>query len=94
MMNDAQMLDMIKTFLRTNILEITFEKVDGTLRKMQCTLDANYISEHYTAPEKKTETVREPNPDVLAVFDTENKGWRSMRVDKIQAFSMPKELNP
>ena len=92
-MNDTEMLDMIKTFLRTNILEITFEKVDGTLRKMQCTLDTKYISEHYTAPEKKTETVRELNPDVLAVFDTENNGWRSMRVDKIQAFSMPKELN-
>jgi hypothetical protein len=35
------------------------------------------------AVQKKT-----PNPEVLAVWDLENKGWRSFRYDSVIGFSV------
>jgi hypothetical protein len=62
---------------------IDFEKKDGTRRRMHCTRNPDYIAEHYTAPEKKTERTKTPTVGVLSVFDSEINEWRSIRVDSI-----------
>lgn len=78
--------DFVKTALQTSILNVTFIKKDGTERKMRCTLDSNLLPAQTDLEEsvqKKT-----PNPDVLAVWDIENAGWRSFRYDSIIGFEI------
>lgn len=70
--------------LRKNVLEVTFTKVNGDQRVMRCTLDPRYMP-----PKMESENVQEANkynrenPDVIAVWDIQNNGWRSFRVDSI-----------
>jgi hypothetical protein len=61
-------------------------KKDGTQRTMLCTLMPGSLpaqTDLEEAVQKKT-----PNPDVLAVWDLENKGWRSFRYDSVLGFSV------
>jgi hypothetical protein len=55
-----------------------FEKKDGTLRTMLCTL------KDVPPYERKTETVRAENEEVLSVFDLEISEWRSFRIDSVR----------
>lgn len=59
---------------------VTFTKSDGTERQMKCTLKEEFIQQY----EKKTDRVRKENEDVLSVWDLDNNGWRSFRVDSIK----------
>ena len=79
------MLNSLTEQLHNGIMEITFDKVDGTRRVMKCTLDQDYIKVHSEAKEQ-TENTRKPKDGVLVVFDTENNGWRSMRVESIISY--------
>lgn len=76
------MQDSLTNRLKTEIVQITFDKVDGTRRVMKCTLDEAYIAVHAESREK-TENTRKAKEGVLVVFDTEKNDWRSMRVDSI-----------
>jgi hypothetical protein len=76
----------LKGVLQTGIAEVNFVKKDGTQRKLLCTLMPSELpaqTDLEEAVQKKT-----PNPDVLAVWDIENKGWRSFRYDSILGFSV------
>lgn len=68
--------------LREVICEVTFTKVNGKRRVMQCTLNPSIIP----AVESTTETKRtkKENPEVLAVYDTTAQGWRSFRWDLLE----------
>jgi hypothetical protein len=79
------MLNLLTEQLHNGIVEITFDKVDGTRRVMQCTLDQNYIRVHSEIKEQ-AENTRKPKEGVLVVFDTEKNDWRSMRVDSIISY--------
>lgn len=79
------MLNSLTEQLHNGILEITFDKVDGTRRVMQCTLDQDYIKTHSEIKEQ-TENTRTPKEGVLVVFDTEKNAWRSMRVESIISY--------
>lgn len=70
----------LKETLKNGVYTIVFEKVDGTIREMRCTLQSEYL------PQMLTEETRlsQGNPEVLAVWDLDNNGWRSMRLDGIQ----------
>jgi hypothetical protein len=71
--------------LNNGIVEIAFDKVDGTRRIMKCTLDQDYLKAHSEIKEQ-TENTRKPKEGVLVVFDTEKNDWRSMRVESIISF--------
>lgn len=60
-------------------VKITFEKKDGTMREMRCTLKD--VPEY----ERKTESdkPRKKNDEVLSVFDLDKSEWRSFRIDSI-----------
>jgi len=63
--------------LRDGICEVMFEKKDGSERLMKCTLNLDYVPEEMKQFQLyKGEKVLE-NLDILKVFDTEAKGWRS-----------------
>lgn len=61
-------------------VKVTFEKKDGTMREMRCTLKD--VPEY----ERKTEseTPRKKNDEVLSVFDLDKNEWRSFRIDSIK----------
>lgn len=67
--------------LKEGICKVVFTKVNGDSRTMQCTLNEKHLPaqiETVEATQKKT-----PNPDVLAVWDTQAEGWRSFRWDSL-----------
>lgn len=75
--------------LTRNILEVTFTKADGTERVMRCTLIEEYLPVHETNTDNPIdfpESSRPFNPDVVRVWDTENNGWRSFRLDSVKSY--------
>jgi hypothetical protein len=81
--------DTLLNDLRRNVIEVTFTKVDGTERIMRCTLDPKYMP-----PKMEPENVQEAhkhnkvNTDVIAVWDIQQNGWRSFRVDSVNYVQM------
>ena len=71
--------DWLISLLRSEIVELTFIKKDGSERIMTCTLAKQKIPAE-NAP-KGTE--RAKNDEAVAVFDLENNGWRSFRWDSL-----------
>lgn len=75
----------LKQALFDDVVEVLFVKKDGTERRMICTLKPTLLPTQTDLEEvvqKKT-----PNPDVLAVWDLENQGWRSFRYDSVIGFT-------
>jgi hypothetical protein len=68
--------------LRDAVLNVTFEKVDGTERTMKCTLRPEYLPEEYR---NKAPMLTETTPLTISVWDVENSGWRSFRVENVTA---------
>tara|TARA_B100000085_G_scaffold54134_1_gene47407 strand:- start:103 stop:384 length:282 start_codon:yes stop_codon:yes gene_type:complete len=63
--------------------KVIFRKVDGTERTMICTLNEGAIDNGDVAKRE----VKSRNDNVIAVWDVENKGWRSFRVDSVLSFT-------
>ena len=62
--------------LQKKAMRITFTKVNGEERIMDCTLQENLVPE-------TSESNRKQNEEVLPVFDINKGEWRSFRVDSI-----------
>ena len=62
--------------LQKKVMKITFTKVNGEERVMDCTLQENIVP-----PTKYTD--RKQNEEVLPVFDINKGEWRSFRLDSI-----------
>lgn len=77
------MLDKItlKEHLKNCVARVIFTKTDGSTREMNCTLMEDFV------PKQSEPSVRHlpraENDTVLAVWDIDNKGWRSFRLDSI-----------
>lgn len=65
--------------LRSHKVEVSFIKKDGTGRTMNCTLQEKYLPPLM----EDTETATKDNENVLAVWDIDNNGWRSFRINSI-----------
>ena len=68
------------SLLRSEIVELTFTKKDGTERIMKCTLAEQKIP--YENAPKGVE--RKKSEEAVAVFDLENQSWRSFRWDSLK----------
>jgi hypothetical protein len=74
--------------LTSGIAEVTFTKVDGTVRTMPCTLDSSIIP---VAPVHVTNTdnpvdfpkAKKVNPLVMSVWCTDKSEWRSFRLENV-----------
>ena len=69
--------------LKHGSVDVEFEKKDGTMRVMKCTLDPSLLPAIVESDEPKTE--RKVSTEVLAVYDLEAKGWRSFRWDSVKS---------
>lgn len=70
----------LRDILAENACEVTFTKVDGTVRTMRCTLRAADLPLREATESIKTTKY---NPDTLSVFDSEKKSWRSFRIENV-----------
>ena len=64
--------------LQKGTFQITFNKLDGDERIMTCTKSFDVIPE-----EHKPKTDKQPKEGNVTVWDTNAKGWRSFRYDRI-----------
>lgn len=74
-----ELKESLQAILRKGECEVIFRKNDGSEREMVCTLHPRYLP----VMEEGSGTKKPPNPQVIAVWDIENEGWRSFRVDSI-----------
>lgn len=69
----------LKQLLSKKILRVKFKKKDQTEREMHCTLRSDVIPVY----EKKTDKVKKPNENILAVWDLDRDGFRSFKLDSL-----------
>jgi hypothetical protein len=77
----------LKEMLSKGYHTVTFTKVDGATRVMECTLKPEQIPADQAPKEMGITAITQrktENPNVLAVYEA-NKGWRSFRVDSVQS---------
>ena len=65
--------------LKRNLMKVVFTKVNGEERTMLCTLHESVLPEPII-----TESTKKVNPDTISVWDIDNNGWRSFRIDSIK----------
>ena len=79
--------DTILKDLRENVVEISFNKVNGENRVMRCTLMAAHLPKSYNENvQEQTEEkeFHQKNPNVIAAWDVLKGGWRSFRIDSVE----------
>jgi len=69
--------------LKEDVATVTFVKKDGTERVMKATLQTEFLPMRDSS---KPKVERKVNEEVVAVFDTEAKGFRSFRMDSVVSF--------
>ena len=83
---DTKDKDALRTWLhgllKEGVVTVEFEKVDGTLRVMNCTLKDTPVVE------KKTNIVRKQSDEVISAFDVDLQEWRSFRLDSLKKIEM------
>ena len=71
--------------LKEGICKVVFTKANGDTRIMHATLNEAHLPEQIDLEEVIQK--KKPNPNVLAVWDVEAKGWRSFRWDSLKEFN-------
>lgn len=63
--------------LQDHICIVSFVKVDGTQRKMRCTLREDHI------PKFESKTGKKHNGNIMPVWDLDNNDWRAFRIENV-----------
>lgn len=85
--NEMFNYDKVLDQLRSNVLQVTFNKVNGEQRVMPCTLQTDYMPE---LSESKVNQVKDfsVNKSVIRAFAIDKQSWRSFRIDNITAIEV------
>lgn len=78
--------DRLLTDLRSTVVEVHFVKVNGESRVMKCTLMPRLLPESFVKSQEEQDSEKNyhrENPNVIAAWDIEQRGWRSFRVDSV-----------
>ena len=67
--------------MKTRIVEFFFIKKDGTVRQAFGTLQEDIIRPHI-----KSDSNREPNPELVTYFDTKRQQFRSFRKENFKSY--------
>jgi hypothetical protein len=73
----------IMRVLREHKCEVTFTKVDGSIRVMPCTLSADFLPPVTTPLVESAENVRKINPNTLSAYCLDKNEWRSFRIANV-----------
>lgn len=79
----------LRKVLKKEPVNVVFEKVNGDIRDMYCTLNPNLLPEE---KEPSSKTKKPENENVLSVWDLEKKAWRSFRVANVTEVYEPEEV--
>ena len=74
--------DKIVKQLRSGVIQVTFNKVDGEKRVMPCTLMAEYMPSWSDNKADQIENFS-VNKSVIRAFAIDKQAWRSFRVDNV-----------
>lgn len=78
--NSQEWQSRVRKFLTNSTCFFKFQKQNGELREMNCTLNPSVVPA-VTNP-------KAPNDKNLTVFDTDVSGWRTIPWDKIISFKV------
>ena len=81
-LNDGQFKGYLTNLLKNGVVEVNFTKVDGSLRKMLCTLQQSVLPAAEVKEDAKT---RAESQEALRVWDISINEWRSFRLDSINS---------
>jgi hypothetical protein len=79
----------LKYILRNQLCEVTFRKVDGSVRIMPCTLQPERLPAQEfeivleTVETEKAKKPRTENPNTIRVYCLDKEEWRSFRIDNV-----------
>jgi len=85
--------DELENKLKTNIMEVTFNKINGDKRIMTCTLSKEILPPATKKDPLTQEKIRKINEEVLSVWDTNANGFRSFRVANITEVKLIEPVN-
>ena len=85
-MNKTEREDIVQA-LSENVCEVNFNKVDGSVRKMFCTLNPSIMNIDSDGGITKAKS-KEANLDIVRCFDVKAQGWRSFRVESVIDWSI------
>jgi hypothetical protein len=85
--------DELENKLKTNIMEVTFNKINGDKRVMTCTLSKEILPPATKKDPLTQEKIRKINEEVLSVWDTNANGFRSFRVANITEVKLIEPVN-
>jgi hypothetical protein len=78
-LSEQEILDL----LNQSVCEVTFKKVDGEIRVMQCTLKENLLPVKTVLTEDTVTKPRVKPPGVVSAWSLDRGDWRSFRVNNV-----------
>jgi len=84
-METQEKVDLLQKLLKEGAVELRFEKVDGSIREMRCTLKEDLLPKQDT---NKIVVEKKQSDLTMQVFDLEKKEFRSFRKDKLLDFKV------
>jgi hypothetical protein len=80
-----------KKIYETKDVIIRFQKKDGTMRSMRCTLDFSKIPKRDKPKSVNIENILKliQKNKIMHVYDLEKKGWRSVPFDRVEYLDTP-----
>jgi hypothetical protein len=72
--------------LSQNVVDLYFEKADGTKRRMRATLMESETGDEPTPPGPNT---KNDFTGLMAVYDMDLKDWRSFRIERVSTVLTP-----
>lgn len=82
----------LRNALHNGLVQVTFIKVDGSERVMDCSLNSSYLPEVVVDPTAPVKKERKVSPDVISVYEPSSKAWKSFRKDSVTSFSVLSEV--
>ena len=80
--------DNILLDLRQNVIEVTFNKINGEQRQMRCTLKPEHLPPGYVNEQVEELEFHNKNPELIAAWDIQKGGWRSFYVQNVTYVQM------
>lgn len=84
------MMTELKSILNESSIpvQVSFTKIDGTIRNMKCTNNLDLIPVEFHPKQK--DSTRTTNDKIVCAYDLENNGWRSFVADNVISFELIK----
>jgi len=79
MQDESTKRDWLVSHLQNGKVEVTFTKVDGTTRIMNCSLNQSFLPVSSISESTKRSTPL----NVIRVFDLDKQAWRSFKIENV-----------